>query len=309
MVIDAHTHLYSGRLTADYWLSCMARYGSAISGRSSEYVRQKIETGWFDETGDLLIADMDEAGIDRSIVFVLDMGLYNGVDDDVALSERYAAVAKIVANHPGRLSLVGGVDPRRPDAATFVRRAVETWGISGVKIWPPAGCKPNAAYCYRLYQVCAEEQLPVIVHTGQEIAPLESDMCRPTLVDEPARSFPEINFILAHAGMGWWEEAAEMAWHHPNVYLDIAYWQSKYLRHKDAFGRQLRQLMSAAGPGKVLFGSDWPALRAVRGVSHAEWVKLLQGLPVSGLGGETFHQHEIDSLMGGAAEKVLLSRP
>jgi predicted TIM-barrel fold metal-dependent hydrolase len=183
--------------------------------------------------------------------------------------------------------------------------AKESFGIRGVKIWPPAGARPNEPYCYRVYERCAELGLPVVVHTGQEIGPLRSECTRPLFVDQPANDFPEVTFVLAHAGMGWWQEAAEIAWHHPNVYLDIAYWQAKYLRSKERFCEELRALISTAGRHRVFFGTDWPAMREVRRVKPDVWVKTLHDLPDHAPGGITFEREEIDLLLGGAAEAAL----
>jgi predicted TIM-barrel fold metal-dependent hydrolase len=305
VIIDAHTHLYSAEMTPDYWLDSMAAYGSAISDRTPEYVRERIERDWFDPHADTLIADMDAAGIDRSVVFVLDFGLYGGVEDSISLARRYELFAAAVARHPGRLSLYGGIDPRRPDAPRFIERAADEHAIAGVKLWTPAGVFPDDRAAYRVYAKCAELKLPVVVHTGQEIAPLRSESTRPILVDQAANDFPEVTFVLAHAGMAWVAEAAEIAWHHPNVYLDIAYWQAKYLRSPERFARELRELISTAGPQRVMFGTDWPALRTVRRVKHDTWVRVLRELPESSPGGVSFSAEEIDRLMGINAQQAL----
>ena len=304
-VIDTHTHLYSDEMTPCFWVDAMADYGSSISSRTSDYVRQTIADDWFDPAGDLLVADMDAAGIDKSVVFVLDFALHAGVDDGVSLVRRYELFAAAVARHSDRLVLYGGVDPRRPDAAPFIERAKDEFGIQGVKIWPPAGAFPNEPYCYRVYERCAQLGLPVVVHTGQEIGPLRSECTRPIYVDQPANDFPELTFVLAHAGMGWWQEAAEIAWHHPNVYLDIAYWQAKYLRDEEGFCRELRSLISTAGKERVMFGTDWPAMRKVRRVKHDTWVRVLKDLPEAAPGGVRFEREEIDLLLGGVAEAAL----
>lgn len=105
--------------------------------------------------------------------------------------------------------------------------------------------------------------------------------------------------------MAWAAEAAEIAWHHPNVYVDIAYWQSKYLRSVERFMRELRELMSTAGAARVMFGTDWPALRTVRRVKHDVWVRTLLDLPASAPDGLEFRPEEIEQLMGGTAQRAL----
>jgi predicted TIM-barrel fold metal-dependent hydrolase len=304
-VIDAHTHLYSAEMAPAYWYDAMAEYGAGLSGRPAAEVRRRIEEDWFDPTGDRLVADMDAAGIDRSVVYLLDFGPYAGVADGVSLERRYELFAEACARHPDRLVFYGGIDPRRPDACRLIERAHAELGLAGVKIWPPAGVRPNEACCYRLYERCAELRLPVVIHTGQEIGPLRSDGTQPILADQPANDFPELTFVLAHAGMAWWQEAAEIAWHHHNVFLDIAYWQAKYLRSPERFAAELRALISTAGSGRVMFGTDWPALRTVRRVRHDTWVGVLRALPDEPLGGVSFEREEIDLLLGGNAEAVL----
>lgn len=304
-VIDAHTHLYGPEMAPAYWYEAMADYGAALSGRPREEVLATIERDWFDPDGDRLVADMDAAGIARSAVHLLDLGLYGGTGDSVSLERRYELYAAAVARHPDRLAFVGGVDPRRPDATKLLRRAHDESGLMAVKIWTPAGIYPNESACYRVYATCAELGIPVLIHTGQEIGPLRSECARPIFCDQPANDFPELTFVLAHAGMAWWREAAEMAWHHPNVYVDIAYWQSKYLRSPESFARDLRGLITTAGKRRVIFGTDWPALRTVAKVAPATWVATIRGLADEPLGGAEFEREEIDLLLGGNAEAVL----
>lgn len=304
-VIDAHTHLYGAEMAPPYWYEAMAAYGSTLSGRPAAEVRRTIEEDWFDPNGDRLVADMDSAGIERSVVYLLDFGLYGGVDDAVSLERRYELFASAVARHPDRLVFYGGIDPRRPDAVRLIERAHAGLGLAGVKIWPPAGVYPNEPSCYRIYERCAELGLPVVIHTGQEIGPLRSECTQPIFADQPANDFPELTFVLAHAGMAWWQEAAEIAWHHHNVILDIAYWQAKYLRSPERFAEELRGLITTAGKRRVIFGTDWPALRKVRRVKPDTWVKVLRSLPDEPLGGVSFEREEIDLLLGGNAEAAL----
>jgi hypothetical protein len=49
--------------------------------------------------------------------------------------------------------------------------------------------------------------------------------CRPAYVDKPAVDFRELNFILAHVGTPWVDEALAVALKNRNVYVDISAWQ------------------------------------------------------------------------------------
>jgi uncharacterized protein len=305
IIVDSHTHLHGPRLTPRYWAAIMAQYGSRMAGKPVDYVRQRIQQDWFDESGDLLVQDMDEAGVDKSVFFVLDLSVFAGVDDDTSLVDRYEIAHRAVQRHPTRLLFFGGVDPRRPDALNLVNRAIEEWNLRGVKIWPPVGISPDAASCYRIYEKCEEQRVPVVIHTGHELGPFRSDPTRPILCDQVAGDFPDLVLILAHAGMGWWEEAAFTASAHANVYLDIAYWQQKYLRSPRLFAEELRRTIDIAGVDRVLFGSDWPAFRRVSKVRQDIWIGTLRQMGKEPLDGIRFEEAEISSLLGGNAVKLL----
>ena len=135
MIIDSHAHLYGPRVTPRAWLQAFADYGSAISTRSSDYVGRKIAEGWFDETGDLLVADMDEAGIDKTVIMAIDFGLYAGTDDDVSLEQRYAIFYEAVQRHPQPACALRQRRPtasRRPGLRAARRRAVGNEGVQAL---------------------------------------------------------------------------------------------------------------------------------------------------------------------------------
>jgi hypothetical protein len=84
--------------------------------------------------------------------------------------------------------------------------------------------------------------VPVIVHTG-----LGSPWALPSLCIPPARRYPHLPVILAHAGWGLYSaEAVVAAEVCPNLYLEPS-WCPAYAA---------RQMIDAFGVGRVLWGSD-----------------------------------------------------
>ena len=65
--------------------------------------------------------------------------------------------------------------------------------------------------------------------------------------------------------------------------------------------------MDIAGRSKVLFGSDWPALRLIRRLPHKEWIKVFSEPPLEELraAGIEFTQDEINGVLGDNAAKLL----
>lgn len=80
MIIDSHVHLMSANFVAEPYWDNWVRLFSSLSNRSTEVIRKRLPEFW-DETGELLIKDMDDAGIDQSWVSVLDLGLAKTVGE------------------------------------------------------------------------------------------------------------------------------------------------------------------------------------------------------------------------------------
>jgi predicted TIM-barrel fold metal-dependent hydrolase len=70
--------------------------------------------------------------------------------------------------------------------------------------------------------------------------------------------FPDINFVLAHGGRGWWYDAAAfLATTRPNVWLDLAGLPPKKL--PEYYARfDLTRLAT-----RWIFGTDWPGVPGV----------------------------------------------
>ena len=307
MIIDVHCHLWDEKVPSRLWFQAMVRYGVAVSGSSEEKVRQKILDGQFDVSGDLLIHDMDEAGIDKGAIHVMDLGLFAGVgiDDAVSLERQHQIFFEAVERYPNRLFAFAGVDPRRPDAVGLIKRAVREWKMKGVKLWTPSGFYPNDKQAYRLYAACEELGLPVWVHSGPEIAPFYMGNTQPKFIDEVASDFPNLRIVIAHSGDHWWREAAIIANAKPNAFLDIASWQVSFLHSSPRFYREFRDLVNIAGPSKVMFGSDWPATRLVQSINLANWVETIKQLSGEGVMGVRFSESEISAILGGNARRLL----
>jgi predicted TIM-barrel fold metal-dependent hydrolase len=306
MIIDIHVHMMGEGLPSKAWWDAFYRVSASLSGAPLEKVKERAK-GWWDMSGDMLVNDMDAAGIDKSVLLVVDPALGAGTGETISLDEVHRIFAKAVARHPDRLIAFAGVDPRRPEAPTFVERAVKEWNMKGLKLHPAMGFYPNSTEAYRVYSKCLELGIPVLVHTGPEVAPLYSKYGQTIFLDDVANDFPDLKIIIAHAGGSSWPEAASIAGNKPNIWLDLAWWQPKMLRRPVAeFYGPLRSMLDAIGPGKILFGSDWPTLRLVRRMGPAAWVKAFTDIPEEvKAAGITFTEEEIKGILGRNAAKLL----
>jgi predicted TIM-barrel fold metal-dependent hydrolase len=287
-----------------YWDNWV-RLFSSLSNRPDHSIRERLPEFW-DETGELLIKDMDGAGISQSWISALDYGLAKTVGEPkysvIELNRIYAEIAR---KNSERLVAFVGLDPRRDEAVELLLKGINEWEMRGLKLHPAAGFYPNDESCYKLYAKADELGIPVLVHTGPAMAPLYSKYCYPVYMDDVANDFPSLTIILAHAGFCWWEEALGIAALRPNVYIDLAGWQPRTHRHPVAeFYLPLRRMLDSIGSSRILFGSDWPALRLFRG-GQPNWIKAFTDPPnVVKQGGITFTRTEIDAILGGNAARL-----
>jgi len=306
MIIDCHTHLMSQNLMSPAFWDNWADVFSKASGRPPEAIMKRLPEFW-DETGKLLIRDMDEAGIDQSWICALDYGLFEKMGEGkYSISEANNIYAEVARKSNNRLVAFVGVDPRRPEAVEIFQKGVKEWSMKGLKLAPFCGFYPNDENCYKLYRVAQELGVPVLVHTGPEGKPFYSKYCYPIYLDEVASDFPELKIILAHAGFCWWREALKIAAVQHNIYLDIAGWQTaSFRRPVSEFYTPLRIMIDTVGPLRILFGSDWPALRLFRG-GQVNWVKAFKEPPeMLRENGLTFTKEEIDAILGNNAAKLI----
>lgn len=224
--------------------------------------RQKIHDRVFalyqDPDADELVADMDAAGVDEAVVLAADFS--QCADCRLSPPELAALHHRVALRHPGRLRVFWGVDPRAgDDGIALFERCVTEYGFAGLKLYPPCGYSPSDRRLYPYYEICARHRLPVLSHTGPGWGPLDFTYGQPLLIDQAARDFPQVDFILGHGGVTHVEEASYLCWHRPNVYLDISQFHTAL--SSDGWQAHLNRLFRQGIDHKILFGSCWPSFR------------------------------------------------
>lgn len=308
MIIDSHAHLVADGWVHDDLLLGLARVAAASAAKATgqpmdaAVLVSVLRGGLMDPTGEKLVAAMDQAGVDRSCVFPVDYGLLTG-EPAVPIDEQNQAVSRAVRKFPDRLVGLFTVDPRRPGAVDLFCRAVEDWGLKGLKLHPATGFHPYDEIVYPLYNKCLEYKLPVLIHTGSQPAPAKSRFARPVDVDDVAADFPDLDIILAHAGHNWFEEALLVCGVKTNCYLDVSGWQREFLERPVAFYRVLRRILDTVGPWRVFFGSDGPYLNVLCPLER--WVKAFREPDLSGCPDVAFSSEEMDIILGQAFARLL----
>jgi predicted TIM-barrel fold metal-dependent hydrolase len=197
------------------------------------------------QTSEGLLASMDEAGIDRAVVFA-----FEGSPD---VSKDNEQVLREAGRHPKRLIpfwvLVPSVPPVEREGILSRISALATGrpAIKGIVLNPTMHTyKAAHPFIQQVCKTCGDLGLPVMVHhTGQWADDLGA-------VQELVRTCQNVNFIIPNPT--WTAGAVALLKDIGNVYFDMSksYGEVTY-----------RILVQAVGTGRVLFGTETPKMDPV----------------------------------------------
>ena len=261
-IIDSHCHIASlEHIPKSFVAGAVANMKSVLvaqgvkvnSSQLADMYYQKMQ----DPLCDALVAEMAEASISKSILLIADF-TYAMKDCSLTIEESFQKHREVLARHPGKFEVFGGVDPRwGADGVALFERSLLEYGFRGFKIYPPCGYSPSDPALFPYYELCAKHHAPVVIHIGPTSPTLSFGQASPFLVDEAAMRFPTVNFILAHGSVNFTEECAMMCRFRPNIFLDISAFQT--ILNNDAVA--LKRTVSQGINHKVLFATDWPVFR------------------------------------------------
>ena len=270
-VVDAHCHIASEDFIPAAFIAgaiqnisaALLAQGLAVDARR---LRELFSMKMQDPLCDELVQEMDQAGIAKSILLIADFSFALG-PGSIDIAESFERHRKVLLRHPGRFEVFGGVDPRwGRDGLDLFEKSLLEFGFSGFKVYPPCGFSPSDRLLFPFYELCRFHQIPVLLHTGPTSPVLQFKLSNPFEIDDAAREFPDVNFILAHGGVNFVEEATMMCRFRPNVFLDISGFQGNLGWDPDA--SLMRTLVSRDLNHKILFGTDWPVFSASRNPSQ-----------------------------------------
>ena len=305
MIIDVHYHLMP-KLSEK-----MVRNLAHTAIRAAKVMKKKIDPEtiitkasetWADPTGERLIADMDNSGIDLTVICMVDNASIVQLKPE-NMQKGNRIIGDIARKYPDRVMALAGIDPRRPEAPDMLRQCFEEFGVRGLKYHPDDGYDPCGPESYKLLEVLMKYNGILLTHTGPLSPPSRCKFAEPIRLADLGVDFPDLKVIAAHMGMINWRPWAALAAHQPNLYGDLAMWDSYAIGNYELFCRELRDLIDYAGVSKVLFGTDNPIPSIIEPTKT--WVQLIRDLPVKAPGGLTFTEEEVEAILGGNAASIL----
>jgi uncharacterized protein len=262
VIIDAHCHIASEELIPpSFTRGAISNVIAAFSARnmreSADRLIAMYQERMRDPSCDTLVEEMDRAGIGKSVLLAADF-TYALKDCALTIEEMYARHRSVLLRHPGRFEVFGGMDPRwGKEGIDLFENSLRELGFRGFKVYPPCGFSPSDARLFPFYEICRQYRVPVVVHIGPTSPVLSFGTSYPFMLDEAARQFPEVNFIMAHGAASFVEECSMLCAHRPNLYLDLSAYQAR----RSAGIHNIRKLVSAGINHKIIFGTDWPVFR------------------------------------------------
>ncbi|MFC1872525.1 amidohydrolase family protein [Chloroflexota bacterium] len=250
MVIDFHTHVFPAKLRDN-----RARYAAADVAFAMLYADPKARMA----TADELIASMDEAGIEASMIVN-----YGWATHELCV-ETNDYILESAVRFPGRLFGFCAVQPDETDKAVKEIERCARAGARGIgELRPDIQLKafPDTSRLVALGKSLKQHNLMLMLHASEPVGhqyPGKGDFT-PGLLYQVIGQLPDVTIVCAHFGGGlpFYALMPEVKKTLKNVYFDSA--ASPYLYQPQVFAR----VADMAGADHVLFGTDWPLMPPAR---------------------------------------------
>jgi len=210
-------------------------------------------------TADELIASMDEAGVDISVILNI------GWTTHELCVETNDYIIDSVSRYPQRLVGFCAVQPQSPKAAVAEIERCAQAGIRGVGEMRPdmqLFDLGDEVVMEPLVEVLRKHQLVLLLHASEPVGhdyPGKGGIT-PDILYPFITSFPDLTLVCAHWGGGlpFYALMPEVKKAISNVYFDTA--ASSFLYTPEVYN----QVIQLVGADKILFGSDYPLLTQSR---------------------------------------------
>lgn len=249
MIIDFHTHIFPS-----YFRDDRARFFSNEPAFEHIYGSPKSRLAGRED----LVNNMDEEGIHKSVIF----GFPWEKTDHFRRHNDY--ILESVHRYPDRLVGFCTFSLMSPHASKEAERCLEN-GLSGVgelAIYQSGFSSKDISSLKDIMEICRQYDVPVLIHTNEPVGHQYLGKTPMTLKELYAflQEFPYNRIVLAHWGGGifFYALMKEVREALSNVWFDTA--ASPYLYVPDIY----RVAVDIIGNEKVLFGTDYPLLKAKR---------------------------------------------
>ena len=238
---DVHAHIFPDKIAAKVVGTLEAYYNFKWRGDGT--------------VADLLVS-MDEAGVEKAVVFSCATK-----PEQVIPANDYLMMVK--QHCPDRFVAMGTIHPDLPGIINEIDR-IRAAGLQGIKLHPDfQKIYIDEPAMMRVYEKL-DNSLPLMIHMGD----YRTDFSSPYRLARVLSEFPELTIIAAHfGGYSEWDQV----WKHligKKVYFDTS--SSIFTLGAEAAA----EIVRAHGVDRILFASDYPASRHKDAVADVLSMKL-----------------------------------
>ena len=198
-----------------------------------------------------VIAQMDETGVEKGLLYAPDMGTWG-------VRVPAEAVIQAVEKYPERLVPGAvGVNPHKGmKAVRELEGYVREYGFKSLHLFPHWLERPaNDAIYYPFYAKCVELDIPVFIQIRMPSQDFLRSHGRPQYIEDVAVYFPELRIVGLHLGWPWIEEFMGLLIKHPNLFMTTSgyptsEWEPRFTRFVNSLGQD-----------KIIFGSSTPMVK------------------------------------------------
>lgn len=206
------------------------------------------------QSAELMLAEMDEAGIAVGVVGVPGPTAIRGLDPKGLTGETESD--PLVEANAHRFVAFGSVEPSDVEAAAAEIRAMGAAGIRGVTIDPSTASVHRQFHDQALYPLYEEARdAGMLVTTTQSclLGPYLDD-CQPAYVDHVATDFPDLTLVIQHGGWPYVRETIGLLYKQPNVVTV----PGQYIHYDFPGSADYIHALRRHGRHQILFGSVYP---------------------------------------------------
>jgi len=271
MIVDFHTHVFSPEIkkNRDKYIERDPCFALLYSDPKAKIA-----------TADELIASMDEAGVDISVIANI------GWTTHELCVETNDYILESISRYPQRLIGFGAVQPQSPDGAVAEIERCAKAGIKGIGEMRPdiqlfdltdeLMMAPFVEALRRFKLILLTHASEPIGHNYPGKGGITPDILYPFIT-----SFPDLTIVCAHWGGGlpFYALMPEVKTAMTNVFFDTA--ASPLLYTPQVYN----QVIQLVGADRILFGSDYPLLAQSRLIEEIKALDLpeeIENLILSG---------------------------
>ena len=244
-VIDSHAHFFT-YATVKRWLDSgvsLERMQSRVS-----HLTDMLELTIPDESWDPGQMWADE--LDKYAITAVGMMIGEEVWDEFNEARK---------RFPGRFLGYANINPAEEKAVDMVKRAGKD-GFQGIKLYPSAwDFHTYDERVYPIYEEALKQKLLVILHFGIRIGSQTNlRYGNPLDIQKPALDFPDLNFMIAHFGAGFFREVLMLMYQTHNVVMDTS-GSNSWMNYQDvdlSITKIFERALKAGASCRVVFGTD-----------------------------------------------------